>query len=191
MNIATQRLENEEHKGWWENGTSQYWDFIFRLQCKILDIDWNKNGINEQITQSFAWGNSYLLQTLNLGEDISNCPNYKKLQQLANEGKSTRNKVLAAMLDLFDPDIIIILNWDEYITLLKESDWEKTEYVNCELEIQADMKKIKIEHYKLKSINKDVIWTYHPRAMVFYKGGIDTWVKAVYEFMKSQKIIMN
>ena len=190
MSIATQRLQNNEHIDWWGKGKSQYWDFIFKLQNRILGLSENENNINEQITQSFAWGNSYLLQTLNLPEDISSCSNYKKLQQLANEDRSTRNKVLEAMLDLFNPDIIVILNWDEYITLLKESDREKIEYLEDGV-VDDNKRKVKIEYYKIgEDKNKrHVIWTYHPRAMDFCQGRVDAGVEAVFKFMKEQKVI--
>lgn len=190
MSVATQRIQNNEHINWWDNGRSQYWDFIFKLQNKILGVSEDESDISEQITQSFSWGNSYLLQTLNLPEDISDCPNYKKLQQLVNEGKANRNKVLEAMLELFDPDIVVILNWDEYITLLKESDRKKIEYIDCTWAEKDSKAKIKIEYYKLHGNKKErhVIWTYHPRAMAPRKG-VDAWVEAIFEFMKEQQAI--
>ena len=180
MKAANDRLASNEHVEWYKEG-SQFWDFIFKMQAKLLNIPFEKENISEQITQSFAWGNSYLLQTINLEDEVKNSDEYAALLKIANEGEETRNLLFDAMDKMFDPDIIIILNWGEYMTFLDE---EQREEVECTISInekESSKRKLKVELYKVG--NKKIVWTYHPRAMSFC-GGVNQCVEKILKASK-------
>lgn len=169
MQYASKALEaNKPLNCWGGKGQSQYWDFVLEMQAKILGVE---DKYSDEVTQSFAWGNSSVLQNLHLIDELSNCEQYKKLRDIANEGKDDRNKVLNAMIDMFKPDIIIILNWDEYATFLSED--AKKIADGC-------VGKIKWEYHELEDMC--ILWTYHPRGMIT-GGGVKSAVEGLYEVM--------
>lgn len=197
---ASSALNNNEHLNeWWENGRSQFWDYIFKLQLHINNLDCeeklNKEWMekNELLTQSFAWGNSRLFQQLNLNKDITDSDFYKKINEFVNMKNDKGRECFKNILEALQPDIIVILNWDEYEAFIGKYT-AKVSYKDefAEKNIDSDLckeqlDKIKIEYYQLES-GQHVFWTYHPRGTI-YKGGVDVWVKAMFQFMKSRKVI--
>lgn len=192
-NRATNRIEAGYHIKWWKGGTSGFWDFIFKLQTKINKLNIEK--INEEalknndiITQSFAWGNCNIFQKL-VSDDIKNSSIYNEINNVINDKvtKKSRFKILKDMIDSFNPDIIIILNWKEDISFIGEYINKKTYIGDISKDIKKD-KKIKIEYYNLKD-GQHVFWTYHPTGIRRCGEKVDKWVDALYEFMKTEKVL--
>lgn len=172
MQYASKELEtNKPLNDWGGKGQSQYWDFILEMQAKILGA---ADKYSDEVTQSFAWGNCSVLQNLNLSNELSKCEEYKKLRNIANEGKYDRSKVLNAMIDMFNPNMIIILNWDEYATFAGE---------NAKKIADGCVEEIKWEYYELEE-DRCILWTYHPRGMIT-RGGVRTAVEGLYQIMSS------
>lgn len=206
---SSEALNKNEHITWWEGGRSQFWDYIFRLQTYINNIngteelkfpsnettdikkEWLTN--HEKVTQSFAWSNTQLLQELNIEENIKESDLYKRISELTYKKKEERAEVLKKIIEALNPDIIIILNWDEYIEFIGEYK-KKVNYCdkciaeNTDNYSNEEQKyKIKIEYYQLKD-GRHVFWTYHPRAAL-NKGGVEIWVQAMFKFMKDEHVI--
>lgn len=172
MKYATEELGNNKPlNDWGGKGQSQYWDFIFEMQAKILGVT---DKYSDEVTQSFAWGNCSVLQNLNLSNELSKCKEYRQLRKIANEGKRDRDKVLNAMIDLFNPHIIIILNWDEYTTFAGE---------NAKKIADGCVGKVKWEYHKLEE-DRCILWTYHPRGMIT-RGGVKATVEGLYQIISS------
>lgn len=194
INRASDHIEAERHIEWWNNGKSQFWDFIFKLQMKINKIDIekiNKDFLcgNNKTTQGFAWGNCNILQQ-NIPKDIRKNIIYKEMRKIVDKEQiisEDRFKILQAMLESFNPDIIVILNWQEGISFIGEYIGEKKTYIDDISDNKKEDKNIKIEYYRLKS-GQRVFWTYHPRGMIS-RGGVNRWVNALYEFMKNEELV--
>lgn len=193
---SSSALEKNEHvKSWWENGTSQFWDYIFKLQASINNLNWEESmdvkwlEENEIVTQTFAWGNSRLFQQLNLDKGVTESDFYKKINGLVNTRAKESSECFNNMLKALQPDIIVILNWDEYESFIGKY-VEKAEYKNEIVEgdvCKEKSYKIKITHYELAS-GQHVFWTYHPRGTIS-RGGVNLWVKAMFKFMKDEKVL--
>ena len=202
---ASNALDTNEHIEWWNGGKSQFWDYIFRLQAYINNLseaegyryesnetsklpkEWLKE--NEKITQSFAWANTKLLQELNLDKCITESKFYKKMSNFTHKKEEERNEVFKLALEALKPDIIVILNWDEYLTFIgkyvdKGSYYD--EYTGESADNQLNIEQIKIEYYKLDS-GQHVFWTYHPRGTV-NRGGVELWVQAMFRYMKDKQV---
>jgi hypothetical protein len=204
---ASNDLKYNEHiDKWWGNGTSKFWDYIFKLQIYINNFKVLEKGecfINgtsklrkewlegqKEVTQNFAWANTKLLQELNLDKNIMESYFYNKISEFVYKKKEDRFEVFKLMIESLQPDIIIILNWNEYLDFIGNYEETSTYHSECKVidghkELCKEM--IKIEYYRLVS-GQHVFWTYHPTATVF-RGGVDIWVKSMYEFMKDKKVI--
>lgn len=180
---ASKDLQSNKHvTEWWGDGKSKFWDYIFKLQMYInnfsdieesncfsnettkLRKEWLVE--NEKVTQSFAWANTKLLQELNLQNDKTESYFYKKISEFVYKKEEERFEVFKLILEALQPDIIIILDFDEYTTFIGNSNKMGTyydEYKGDGNDNQLYIEKIKIEYYKLDS-GQDVFWTYHPQA---------------------------
>lgn len=206
---ASNDLQLNKHVNeWWGDGKSKFWDYIFKLQMYINNLsnieesNWSNNETtelqkewlqeNEEVTQNFAWANTKLLQELNLDKEKTESYLYKEVSKFVYKKKEERNEIFRLALEALQPDIIIILNWDEYLTFIGNSTKMGTyydEYKGKGADNQAYIEQVKIEYYKLDS-GQDVFWTYHPQGTVYRdRGGVGIWVRAMFKFMKDKKVI--
>lgn len=189
INRATNRIENGCHIKWWRGGTSGFWDFVFKLQSKINEVNIEKINLetlknNEIITQSFAWGNCNIFQKL-VSDDIKYSDIYNEIDEKITE--KYKFELLKYMINSFNPDIIVILNWKEDVAFIGEYNNKKTYIDDISKDIEKD-KKIKIEYYHLSG-GQHVFWTYHPTGIRRCGDSVARWVDALYEFMKIEKVL--
>ncbi len=134
------------------NTGTDFWGFIFKFLSCFYDIDdWVKIKNKEfpEILKSFVWSN------------IASIERFEATDRKENTSRAEWEKVKTASLifdsakylvDVFQPNIIIILRWEENDKWLTES----FDY--------SDDKKIAdhLDYYFIKSNNTHVFWTAHP-----------------------------
>ena len=84
-NRATNRIEDGCHIKWLRGGASGFWDFVFKLQSKINEVNIEKINLetlkkNEIITQNFAMGNCNIFQKL-LSDNIKYSDIYNEIDE--------------------------------------------------------------------------------------------------------------
>lgn len=177
----------------YNNCYSQFWEFIFRFQFKIYNIEYNeKNIINNfnDALNSFAWGNSNAIEKEEhyrkhiVGSYDVMRESYKKIKNNSKEFDKLDN-VLRCLPE--KPDLIIILNWSENLKYIGK------EYIKQSLEFEkAD--EMKIELYKHQENDCYILWTRHPYSMNFYKTLFDKkkveyYVDKIYDIVKNKQIV--
>jgi hypothetical protein len=155
---------------WGNNSGNSFWDFNFKFLANFHGIDdWKKvkQGETEEILKSFAWGNTnsierYEVTAKEKGVAYENWLTVKEASKCFDRGKY--------LLDILQPHLMVILNWDT------SEEWLINGVDNFSKE-EVD------EHfwyYFIPTTKTHVIWTAHP-----------TWLAKNTDFDSNIKYLVN
>src|SRR5699024_10089915 len=156
-------FRNLDFLKWGNNFGRSFWDFNFKFLANFYGIEeWKtvKNGQNEEVLKSFAWGNCNSLEDFHVTANKNNV-RYEDWYFLKE--KSRKIDKLKYPLETLKPNIILILNWkatDNWITASDEK--SKKEIIDNY-----------IHYYYLPKFKTHIIKTAHPTFLSSNKIGID------------------
>jgi hypothetical protein len=160
---------------WGSNFGNSFWDFNFKFLANFYGIDsWQrvKSGETEEILRSFAWGNTnsierYEVTAQKKGVDYENWLAVKQASKCFDRGKY--------LLDVLQPQIMVILNWET------NEEWLSDGVENVARQEIDDH----FWYYFLPTTQTHVIWTAHPTWLTKNRD-FDNYIKYLANFVKQR-----
>lgn len=153
----------------------RFWEFIFRFLAAFHGIpDWRtlRDGENESILRSFAWGNTNAIERYERtakGKEVS-AENYAVVKEASRCFDRASH-----LLEVLQPDVLVLTYWyaDEWWDDgLSSLDWEKDEYLwQCTSPETQTL----------------ILWTAHPRYLSGRPGGLNEWATRLASIAKRQR----
>lgn len=164
-----------EFCNWGNNFGNGFWDFNFKFLANFHGIDnWKKvkRGETEEILKSFAWGNTNSIERYHVtakekGVAYENWLTVKEASKCFDRGKY--------LLDILQPHLMVILNWDT------SEEWLINGVDNFSKE-EVD------EHfwyYFIPTTKTHVIWTAHPTWLA-KNTDFDSNIKYLVDFIRQR-----
>ena len=161
-----------------------FWTSICRIQLAIHGLDYNID-INEnlpakikKLVTSIGWGNVYALEKLEtvnkytVKVDANSKPvsvsefydhkKYKKILEYARPISKIKN-----IIDVYNPDIIIILSWEngieEWLFEGLDYTWNENDFIDS-----------RISTYTINESGKKIIWCNHPNRLKYFSLDLES-----------------
>lgn len=167
---------------WGNNFGRSFWDFNFKFLANFHEIEnWKsiKKGQRKDIAKSFVWGNYNSLEDFKVtakknGAKFTDWQIVKEKSKIFDSSKH--------LLEVFEPNIILVLNWGMEDKWLRESD--------------SNLKKEVIDqylvYYYLPKYNTHVIKTAHPTSLSNNRNiDYDKFNKQITEILKEKMAVAN
>jgi hypothetical protein len=161
------------------NNPNHFWTFVRRLHLQLKGESSSSNVValtqkQKAMLEELGWGN---LNSIEKPSTLRNEGLWGDLDQEAYwniKNDSRRLDTLKCLLDVFQPDIVFILNWDDG----KEEDafkglsvtWNKSEFIE-------DL----VATYKVKGYRAKIIWTRHPGSLKWVSIDPDELIEKLIE----------
>jgi hypothetical protein len=168
-----------EFCNWGSNFGNSFWDFNFKFLANFYNFNnWRKikSGEAKDILKSFAWGNTNSIERYHItaeknGVDYKNWLTVKQASKCFDNGKY--------LLDVLQPHIMVILNWET------NEEWLINDVDNVVKQEIDDH----FWYYFLPTSNTHVLWTSHP-TWISKNRVFDNYVKYLADFVKEKMLLV-
>jgi hypothetical protein len=161
---------------WGNNFGSSFWDFNFKFLANFYNIDdWKKvkRGKEEEILRSFAWGNTNSIESYGVTAEKKGV-DYESWEKVKNASKCFDKA--RYLLDVLQPNIMVIVNWGASEEWLSDGLNEKL--VGQEIDDH-------FWYYFLGSTQTHVLWTAHP-TWLSKNRDFDDYIEYLVDFVKQK-----
>lgn len=161
----------------YKSRSNNFWETICRIQLAIHNLDYSisldsVDKKTNKILSSIGWGNLFSLEVIETVKkykyndkpltEYFDLTKYKAIQKEAESISKLKN-----ILDAYDPDLIIIMSWNNYA---EEFFFDGIDYTWNEEQFIDGL----ISTYSINNSNKKVIWCNHPNRLRYKKLNIET-----------------
>jgi hypothetical protein len=171
----TQSTKPSDYPGWTNNFHTSFWDYILQFLIKFYNFnsDFENNENYNEILESFIWGNTNSFEGYEKSAKEGGAE-YSEWEKVKNASKIF--DTAAYVLDICQPDILLIFNW-----------WEAEEWLTGGKKIEYE--DLEDHHLYYKFNNTNVYWLAHPR-WIAPNFGIDESIKVVFDDLVKKEIIL-